>query len=149
MDTDPLTSEEEELWRALNRLLIALPRALDDDLKRATGLSLNEYATLMFLSETDGQELRMTDLAAATALSASRMSRMVESLRGFGLVEKVPSSDDGRGSIARLTPAGLQRLKDAYPYHLASARARVMNHLDKQSVRKMARSFGRVVEELP
>ncbi len=49
----PLSPDEELLWRAVIRITAALPRALDADLLRATGLALHEYAVLLRLSEAD------------------------------------------------------------------------------------------------
>ncbi|MFG2300992.1 hypothetical protein [Actinacidiphila glaucinigra] len=75
----PLDSDEERFWRALMRVVVALPKALDDDLLKATGLTLSEYTVLMRLSEADGGELRIGDLASSTAPPLSRISRMVNS----------------------------------------------------------------------
>ncbi|MGW7236430.1 MarR family winged helix-turn-helix transcriptional regulator [Streptomyces sp. NPDC054804] len=147
-DEDPLTAQEERLWRALMRVIVALPRSLDDDLLRSTGLTLTEYVVLMNLSEAENQELRMTDLASATALSASRITRVVEALQNRGQVVKRRYEGDARGNVATLTPEGLKRLQDAYPVHLASARKRVVDLLDGRSVPAMVRQFEAVVEKL-
>jgi DNA-binding MarR family transcriptional regulator len=144
----PLTPSEEVLWRALNRIMVALPRALDSDLIHATGLTLNEYATLMFLSEAPNQELRMADLAAATALSASRITRLVEGLQARDLVTKRPSPEDGRGNTARPTPQGLAKLKSAYAAHLSSARHRVIDHVDAAALGQTARALESVAKLL-
>ena len=85
---DPLNDTEEVFWRALMRIVISLPRCLDADLVRTVGVTANEYTTLMCLSEAPGRELRMTDLANAAALSASRMTRLVDDLQTRGLVTK-------------------------------------------------------------
>ena len=146
--SEPLTSAEERLWRSLQKLLVALPRALDEDLLRATGLSLTQYIVLMHLSEADGNRLRMSDLAAATSLSASRVTRLVETLRTQGLVVKRPHATDARGSVAVLTEAGRQRLLGAYPAHLASARRRVMDQLDPALVHRLAEELGAVAGPL-
>jgi DNA-binding MarR family transcriptional regulator len=144
---DPLTAQEERLWRALMRVIVALPRSLDDDLLRATGLTLTEYVVLMSLSEAENRELRMADLAAATALSASRITRVVDALQSRGQVVKRRYEGDARGNVATLTPEGLKRLEAAYPIHLASARKRVMDHLDGRSLAAMVRQFETVVEK--
>ena len=144
---DPLTAQEERLWRALMRVIVALPRSLDDDLLRATGLTLTEYVVLMSLSEVENQELRMADLAAATALSASRITRVVDALQSRGQVVKRRYEGDARGTVATLTPEGRKRLESAYPVHLASARKRVMDHLDGRSLSAMVRQFETVVEK--
>ncbi|WP_327398925.1 MarR family transcriptional regulator [Streptomyces sp. NBC_01288] len=143
---EPLTSAEDRLWRSLQRLLVALPRALDEDLLRSTGLSLSQYIVLMQLSEADGDRMRMTGLATATALSASRVSRVVETLRGQGLVVKQPHPTDARGSVAVLTEAGRQRLLGAYPAHLSSARRRVLDQLDPVLVQELAGELEAVAE---
>ncbi|MEV0738766.1 MarR family transcriptional regulator [Streptomyces sp. NPDC050549] len=144
---DALTVQEERFWRALMRVIVALPRSLDDDLLRSTGLTLTEYVVLMSLSEAENQELRMADLAAATALSPSRITRVVDALQGRGQVVKRRYEGDARGNVATLTPEGMKRLQAAYPVHLASARKRVMDHIDGRSLAAMVRQFETVVEK--
>jgi DNA-binding MarR family transcriptional regulator len=145
---DPLNETEEAFWRALMRIVLSLPRRLDGDLARTVGLTANEYTTLMCLSEAPGRELRMADLANAAALSASRMTRLVDDLRTRGLVTKRTSSEDARGTIAKLTPTGLAKLKQAWPAHLASVRARVFDHVDPGVVRKAAQALSEIAAEL-
>ncbi|MFG2943031.1 MarR family winged helix-turn-helix transcriptional regulator [Streptomyces sp. NPDC048282] len=145
---EPLTAQEQRLWRALMRLIVALPRSLDDDLLRSTGLTLTEYVVLMSLSEAENRELRMAELASATALSASRITRVVDALQSRGQVVKRRYEGDARGNVATLTPEGLKRLQDAYPVHLASARGRVVDLLDGRSVPAMVRQLEAVVEKL-
>jgi DNA-binding MarR family transcriptional regulator len=145
---EPLTSDEEVLWRALMRIVIALPRHLDSDLVRATGLTANEYKTLVGLSEAPRRELRMADLANATGLSASRTTRLVDDLCTRGLVTKRASSSDGRGNVAKLTPPGLAKLKSAWPVHLTSARRRVFDHIDSGAIKAAARALSGVAAQL-
>jgi DNA-binding MarR family transcriptional regulator len=145
---EPLNATEEVFWRALMRIVLSLPRRLDADLLRTAGITANEYTTLMCLSEAPGRELRMTDLANAAALSASRMTRLVDDLRARGLVTKRSSSEDARGNIAKLTPAGLAKLKKAWPDHLASVRGRVFDHVDPSTVGKAAQALSEIAVQL-
>lgn len=124
----PLSSEEERLWRAVNRMLFVLPKALDQDLQRL-GLNSSRYGILFNLSEAPEQTLRMNELAERTALSASRVSRIVDSLEADGHVRRSPVAEDGRGFSATLTARGLDRLRAAWPGHLDSARRRVMSQV--------------------
>ena len=132
--TAPLGDAEEPLWRTLVHLLITLPHALDEDLHREAGLTMNEYGVLMNLSEAPGRQLRMSVLAGRCDLSGSRMSRLVEELRQQGHVTKERSPEDGRGNVAVLTEAGFTRLKAAYPAHLASVRCRVLDHIRAEEI---------------
>lgn len=130
------------------RITRALPRHLDTDLIRGAGLTASEYITLMNLSEASKRELRMSDLAAATGLSASRTTRLVDDLRSRGLVTKVASSSDGRGNVTRLTPRGMAKLKSAWPAHVASARNRFFDHLDAAAIRQVADALSAVAAHL-
>ena len=144
----PLSPEEEVLWRAMIRVMVTLPRALDYDLLHSTGIALHEYAVLLNLSEVEGREMRMTELANAVALSPSRISRMVDDLKARGLVTKFRSADDGRGNVAKLTEKGFARLEAAYPDHLASVRNRVLDHLSPALVKRLGPEFAQLVEYL-
>lgn len=145
---DPLSATEEAFWRALMRIVLSLPHRLDLDLVRAVGITANEYTTLMCLSEAPGRELRMADLANAAALSPSRMTRLVDDLQSRGLVTKRGSAEDRRGNVAKLTPAGLAKLKVAWPAHLASVRERVFDHVDPSTIAKAARALADVAATL-
>ena len=145
---NPLNATEEAFWRALMRVVLSLPRRLDSDLVRSVGITANEYTTLMCLSEAPGHELRMADLANAAALSASRMTRLVDDLQVRGLVTKRASAQDGRGNVATLTPAGLEKLKQAWPAHLASVRGRVFDHVDSGTVASAAQALTEIAAHL-
>lgn len=145
---DALTATEEQFWRALMRIVLSLPRRLDGDLVRSVGITANEYTTLMCLSEAPRRELRMADLASAAALSASRMTRLVGDLQSRGLVTKRASAEDGRGNVAKLTPAGLAKLKTAWPVHLASVRERVFDQVDPATVRVATQALSEIAELL-
>src|SRR5260221_239005 len=129
-------------------LLKLLPRHLETDLMRGAGVTSSEYTTLMSLSEAPNRELRMTDLANTTGVSASRTTRLVDDLASRGLVTKVASSSDARGNVARLTPRGMAKLKSAWPVHLASARSRFFDHIDATAIRQVADALSDVAVHL-
>jgi DNA-binding MarR family transcriptional regulator len=140
----PLTAEEEAFLRAWARAVLTVPRAFDADLLAEQGMSLSEYRALMYLSESPGRRLRMSDLAASCALSLSGVTRIVSRLEGQGLVQRERCASDGRGWHAVLTDAGLERLRGAWPTHLASVRRHMVDHvndLDLPAVTTALRSF--------
>lgn len=145
---DPLSPTEEVLWRALIRIVKVIPRHLDSDLIRGAGLTASEYTTIMHLSEAPNRELRMADLANATDLSASRMTRLVDNLQSRGFVTKTASASDARGNVARLTPRGMAKLKEAWPVHLASVQGLVFECMDTDTVSAVARGLAQVAEHL-
>ena len=144
----PLSSTEEALWRAIMRIVKVLPRVLDSDLIHGVGLSASDYTTIMHLSEAPNRELRMSDLANATGLSASRMTRLVDDLQSRSFVTKVASSTDARGNVARLTPRGMAKLRAAWPVHLTSVRTRFFDQMDTAEIKLVAAAMSTVAEQL-
>jgi DNA-binding MarR family transcriptional regulator len=148
VNPEPLTPTEEIFWRALMRIVLSLPRQLHDDMVRAAGLTASEYTVIMNLSEAPNRQLRMADLAAATGLSPSRTTRLVDSLQLHGLVAKRASSADGRSNLAELTSLGLNKLRSAWPAHVASVRGRVLDHVPPGTLAKTAQALDAVAEQL-
>ena len=143
----PLAAAEEAFLRAFARAILTVPRAFDADLLREQRMSLSEYSALMHLSEAPGRRLRMSELAGAGALSLSGMTRIVHRLEGQGLVHRERSCSDGRGWNAVLTDAGLERLRQAWPTHLASVRRHVFDHLNDVDVPAFATALQRVAAD--
>ena len=145
----PLDALEEPTWRALARFFVVAPRLLDEDLQRSAHMSLSAYTILMNLSEVPGRTLRITDLANRAYLSGSRTTRLLDELIADQLVTKERNAADGRSFYATLTDKGLAALSEAYPVHLRSVRARVLDHVDRSTlpcfasaVIAIAESFG-------
>jgi DNA-binding MarR family transcriptional regulator len=125
-----------------------LPRCSEADLVRGSGLTGSEYCILMSLSEAPNRELRMTDLANAAWLSASRTTRLVDDFQARGWVTKVASSSDARENVARLTPRGMAKLKAAWTVHLESARSRFFDHVDARALGPVADALSAVAGHL-
>lgn len=140
----PLNTDEEALLRELGRVMIVLPRVIDADMTREQRLPLSEYTTLMHLSEAPHRLMRMSELAAVCNLSLSGMTRIVTRLEKQGLIERVRCDEDARGWNAVLTDAGLARLEQAWPAHLASARRHVFDHLEGVDLTQLIRALRRI-----
>jgi DNA-binding MarR family transcriptional regulator len=138
---EPLKAREEQVWRDVARFLSLAPRLLDEDLQRGANMTSGEYAVLLHLSEAKSGHLRVRELADLADLSGSHMTRIISDLARERLVAKARNPDDGRGIDVKITEAGLSRLRDAYPIHLASVRNRVMNQIEP----KVLSSFGTVI----
>jgi len=147
-DPSALDAEEAAFWRPLIRIATVLPHALEDQFLPETGLTTSDYGVLVALSEAPDHLLRISALAATTALSLSRISRVVDDLTRRGLVEKRRCAEDGRASNAVLTEAGLARLEAAYPSHLARVRAAVFDHLSAEDIRTAGPVLARLAAAL-
>jgi len=145
---DPLSLNEDALWRAEMRILKVLPRLLDSDLIQGVGLTASEYTMIMHLSEAPNRQLRMADLARATDFSASRTTRLVDDLRSRGLVSKTASSSDARGNVAKLTPQGMAKMRTAWPIHLESVRRHFFDYIEPGDVERAAKALSEVAARL-
>src|ERR1700736_5845603 len=98
-----LSRDQELAWRALGSLVHQLRLALECQLERDSDLSFIEYYALARLSEERDHRLRMSELAAATNGSLSRLSLLVKRHEGGGYVRREPDPTAGRVTIAVVT----------------------------------------------
>ncbi|OLT12677.1 MarR family transcriptional regulator [Pseudonocardia sp. CNS-139] len=124
------TREQLAAWRSFLRAHATLVRVLESELEADQQLSLAAYDVLVQLAEAPDRRLRMTELADAVLLSRSGVTRLVDRLEKVGLVARCPVESDGRGVAARLTDAGLSRLRVASRTHLAGVTRHFVNRLD-------------------
>lgn len=84
----------------------------------AAGVSYNEFELLLRLVRSPQHRLRMSDLAAQTALTTSGITRVVDRLQRSRLVQRVNCDTDRRGTWAELTDAGHDLMARTLPTHL-------------------------------
>ena len=96
-----------------------LHRAVDLPLERQCDLAGQDFEILIRLARTPGVRLRMSDLAAQTALTPSGLTRAVDRLSQAGLVSRQACPEDRRGAFAALTGAGEARMQQALEVHRA------------------------------
>jgi DNA-binding MarR family transcriptional regulator len=145
--TPPLTPEEEAVMRALGRLMLVLPRALNNDLEREQRMTASEYSVLRHLSESRCGRMRMSELAQACDMSLSGMTRLAAKLERQGHLKRTKCDSDARGWNAELTDKGLARLREAWPTHLASVRRHIFGHLSELDLPKLANALNAIATD--
>jgi DNA-binding MarR family transcriptional regulator len=118
-ELDPL---EHRTWRAYLHKHAVVTRLLEADLIASSDLPLAEFDVLFQLALTDGQRLRMNELADRVLLSRAGVTRLVDRLVADGLVVRMKCASDARGAFAALTDQGRARLEAARPGHLAAVK---------------------------
>ena len=118
-ELDPL---EHRAWRAYLHKHALVTRLLEADLVARSGLPLAEFDVLFQLALSDGQRLRMNELADRVLLSRAGITRLVDRLVADGLVVRMKCATDARGAFAALTDQGRTRLEGARPAHLAAVK---------------------------
>lgn len=132
-----LDEAEMETWLALIGLVMKLPGALDEQLRRDAELSHFEYGVLAALERAEDHTMRMSDLAYLCNGSLSRLSHVARRLEGDGLIERFSCPTDGRSTLAKLTAHGEHRLAKAAPGHVKLVRALVFDELDDSEVAQL------------
>lgn len=140
-----LDAEERAAWLSLAGVIVRLPAALDRQLQRDAGLSLFEYMTLAMLSEQPDRTLRMSDLAAATDASLSRLSHVAKRLERQGLLRRAPDPDNGRYTNAILTDAGMDLVVASAPGHVAAVRELVIDPLSPAQLGQLRAAGERIL----
>ena len=77
------------------------------------GISFTEFTVLSELHRAPYQLMRRIDLADATKLTASGITRLLNPMEKTGLVVKQKNERDARMSLVKLTEAGHQVFLDA------------------------------------
>jgi len=132
-----LDDEERATWLSLLAMMTLVPSALDAQLQRDAGLTFFEYMVLALLAEQPDHRMRMSELAAVTNGSPSRLSHVARRLEVQHFLERENDTLDGRYTNAILTDAGLAKVVATAPGHVATARSLVIDSLTKQQLRQL------------
>ena len=126
---EPRWLDDAELaaWIPFIAMLMALPSALDAQLRRDADLSLFGYMAMAGLSQVPGRTVPMTELAVLASGSLSRLSHAVSSLERRGWVRRSPCPGNARITTATLTDAGYEKVVATAPGHIETVRRLVLD----------------------
>ena len=132
-----LDPEERAAWLSLSRIIVKLPSVLDAQLERDADLNYFEYLVMAVLSEREDRTLRMSQLAALTNASLSRLSHVAKRLESRGYVTRQPDAEDGRYTKAILTECGMTKVEESAPGHVRVVRDLVIDALSPVQLRQL------------
>jgi DNA-binding MarR family transcriptional regulator len=148
-DVEPwLDPAQLSAWLSLVRMFVLLPAAIDSQLQRDSRLGMIDYQVMAMLSESPARTLRMSDLAAQTNASLSRLSHLVTRLENRGFIRRAPDPADGRFTNAILTDAGFSALAAAAPAHVAFVRSVVIDAVSPERLRRLGQDADRIVARI-
>jgi len=148
--TEPrwLNADERRAWLAILSINTLLPAALDSQLHSAGKVSLFDYNVMAMLSEAEGHFLPMSELAARTSSSLSRLSHVVSKLEKRGWLERRPHPRDARVTTAHLSDDGMATLVNLAPGHVEAVRTKFLDALTDRDVNDLARIGEKIVARL-
>jgi len=143
-----LSDEEQRAWRKFMAVTTLLPSALECQLQRDADLSLFAYWVLAMLSEAPERSMPMSELAARSTSSPSRLSHVVAKLEDRGWVRRLQSPVDARVNMAVLTDTGAAKLADSAPPHVDTVRSLVYDALTETQVRQLEQICDSLLDRL-
>ena len=132
-----LDAEEQRTWRAFLTATHLLFEGLDRQLQRDSAMPHGYYEILVRLSEAPERTLRMSELAARSLSSRSRLSHAGARLEQLGWVARSECETDRRGQMATLTEVGFEALAAAAPGHVEAVRTRLFDPLTPAQVKQL------------
>ncbi|MFG2920219.1 MarR family winged helix-turn-helix transcriptional regulator [Streptomyces sp. NPDC048305] len=142
-----LTDAEQCAWRTHLDVSRLLTHQLEKDLQ-PFGLTMNDYEILVNLSESEDQRMRMSDLAAATLQSKSRLSHQITRMENAGLVRRQHCESDRRGLFAVLTDLGGETMRKVAPHHVESVRRHFVDLLSPEELAALHVSLTPIADHL-
>lgn len=145
---DGLEPRELRAWVAFLAAGHLIDHEIEQQLKRAGGLSHPEFEVLVRLCEADGKRLRMSDLARAVMVSKSRLTYQVTRLEQAGFVKRTGCESDRRSVWAELTDEGAAALALVRPGHRRVVREALIEVLAPEEIDLLGDALGRVADRL-
>ena len=115
-----------------------LVRELDSELAREHDMPLSSYEVLLYLNDSDGGRMRMSELADSVLLSRSGLTRLVDRLERQGLLKRERCESDARGLFAEITPEGRKVFAAARKTHLDGVRRVFLSRFSRDELRELA-----------
>ena len=140
----PVVTTELTVFARLLRAYGSLRRLLETRLLAEHALTINDFETLLHLSQAPEQSLRRVDLAERLVLSPSGVTRLLDGLEACGLVEKASCETDARVTYAVLTRGGRDRLDAAWATHTEVLRDALGGTLDETELAALAGLLARL-----
>jgi DNA-binding MarR family transcriptional regulator len=143
-----LNDRERETWLAFIFATRLFWEEVERDLQRDAQLPFGYYEILVILSSAPDRTLRMSELAAATQSSRSRLSHAVARLEAEGWIRREDCPTDRRGALAVLTDKGYAALADAAPSHVESVRQHLFDQLTRRQQDELREICDRMLAHL-
>lgn len=128
-------------WRVFFEASTRLQGLLENQLKTNADMSLSDYNILLMLYESEGQRMRMGELAERLGFIPSRLTYLVRGLIKEGWVDKQPSGTDRRGYVAVLTSSGKDATELASRIHQATVRELLLDELTDAHIDQIVEAF--------
>lgn len=148
IDTRWLDEREMRAWRGFQAMQMRLEGELARRLLAESGMSYQDYAVLVALTDQPDGRLRQYALAEVLGWEKSRVSHHIARMTRRELVSRETCASDARGTFVVVTDQGRRQIEAAAPGHLDAVRELFIDRLDSQQLETLAAIAGRVLAAL-
>lgn len=141
-----LSEEQTAAWKSLVRAHANIINAVDRELTTEHKLGLADYDVLSQLAAASDRSLRMTELAKQVLLSPSGLTRRLDGLVKQGYVERRPCPSDGRGLLAYITDAGIEKLNSMRPTHTTGVREHFVDIVEEPQLIQLSELLSSIAD---
>ncbi len=107
----------------------------DDPHIRSLGLTPSQFDVIATLGDTEGMTCK--GLSEKTLVTKGTLTGVLDRLQKKGLVERVPSREDRRCTLTRLTPKGDAQYREVFPAHIEYMRPHFQRALTAAEASKL------------
>lgn len=138
MPRHPLSAAEAAAWAGYQRMRARLAGRLGRELTRTAGVSEADFEVLVAIGEQSDHAVRSLALRCGLEWEKSRLSHQLRRMEQRGLVQREECTEDGRGSVVRLTAKGSRLAADAKAAYEHAVQEHVMAALSPAQVQSLA-----------
>jgi DNA-binding MarR family transcriptional regulator len=148
MAGERLDAEQLAAYFTLTEVGSLLQQAVAQQMRDAGDLSPIQFQILATLAAAPAGAQRMTDVADRIVYSRSGFSYQAGQLERRGLISRMPSEQDDRATLIRLTPEGHDLLGRVFPGHVALVHELLFASMPAADVAGLQRMLGPVRDRL-
>jgi DNA-binding MarR family transcriptional regulator len=131
-------------WHTLRLVYEQIARRLAAELATECTLTRNEFDVLHYLRSHPAEEVRLTALLEAAALSQPALSRLVTRLESRGLLARSGVEVDGRVCVVTLTDAGAALADRAVAIHARTVHEALTGKLSPADQATLLKTLSRI-----
>lgn len=140
------SEEAVQAWVRLVRTEQSILAKVEDELKRAGFPVLEWYDVLYELDREPDGRAAQSAVQSRVLLAQYNLCRLLDRLEREGLVERMPSPEDGRSNLVQITPKGRELRRRMWPAYAAAIETHLGSRLTCDEARTLARILGKLAE---
>ena len=140
----PAEREMLDAWTGLLFAHARVIRGLEVDLLEQHDLPLTWFDIMSRVKQAPGRRLRMHELEDASVFTHSGITRLVDRVEAAGYVRRERSPEDRRGVYVAITAAGIDKIDEVWPDHVASIERHFGRHINGQDAKALRHASSKI-----